>query len=93
MQARTTIVVSTTNGGPTHQSMPCTRCGGWMVDERCMDIGESLGGYWFWGQRCIQCGDIVDEVILRNRRLPIPSSVLGDDLHRMSASEAMVHAA
>lgn len=44
-----------------------------------MDIGESLGGYWFWGQRCIQCGDIVDEVILRNRRLPIPPPVLVGD--------------
>ncbi|MBA2486552.1 MAG: hypothetical protein H0V35_10725 [Nitrospira sp.] len=32
-----------------------------------MDIGESLGGYWFWAMRCVQCGDIIDEVILRNR--------------------------
>ena len=64
-----------------------------MVDERCMDIGESLGGYWFWGSGCIQCGDIVDEVILRNRRLPDSIFGAGDDLHRMSASEAMVHAA
>lgn len=48
----------------------CERCGGLMIDERCMDIGESLGGYWFWAMRCIQCGDIVDEVILRNRCRP-----------------------
>ena len=41
-----------------------------MIGERCMDIGESLGGYWFWAMRCIQCGDIVDEVILRNRCRP-----------------------
>ena len=46
------------------------RCGGLIIGERCMDIGESLGGYWFWAMRCIQCGDIVDEVILRNRHLP-----------------------
>jgi hypothetical protein len=45
----------------------CTRCGGLLVDERCMDIGESLGGYWFIALRCVQCGDIIDEVILRNR--------------------------
>ena len=32
-----------------------------------MDIGESLGGYWFIALRCVQCGDIIDEVILRNR--------------------------
>ena len=48
----------------------CERCGGLMIGGRCMDIGESLGGYWFWAMRCIQCGDIVDEVILRNRHLP-----------------------
>ena len=35
----------------------CERCGGLMIGERCMDIGESLGGYWFWAMRCIQCGD------------------------------------
>jgi hypothetical protein len=38
-----------------------------MVEERCMDIGESLGGYWFMALRCVQCGDLIDEVILRNR--------------------------
>jgi hypothetical protein len=51
--------------GPCDSS--CTRCGGLLVDERCMDIGESLGGYWFIAMRCVQCGDITDEVILRNR--------------------------
>jgi hypothetical protein len=35
-----------------------------------MDIGESLGGYWFMAMRCVQCGDIIDEVILRNRYAP-----------------------
>lgn len=50
-----------------HESCRCIRCGGFLVDERCMDIGESLGGYWFMAMRCVQCGDIIDEVILRNR--------------------------
>lgn len=50
-----------------HETCRCLRCGGFLVDERCMDIGESLGGYWFMAMRCVQCGDIIDEVILRNR--------------------------
>lgn len=54
-------------GQATVEPHCCGRCGGLLVDERCMDIGESMGGYWFWAMRCIQCGDIVDEVILRNR--------------------------
>jgi len=49
-----------------------------------MDIGESLGGYWFWAQRCIQCGDLVDEVILQNRSLPA---------HRVELEEEIVQAA
>ncbi|MDQ3235795.1 MAG: hypothetical protein M3Q07_28640 [Pseudobdellovibrionaceae bacterium] len=54
--------------GSAHCESPCcTRCRGLLVEERCMDIGESLGGYWFLAMRCVQCGDIVDEVILRNR--------------------------
>ncbi|MDR4480589.1 MAG: hypothetical protein R3B37_12710 [Nitrospira sp.] len=52
----------------------CTRCGGLLVDERCMDIGESLGGYWFMAMRCIQCGDLIDEVILRNRYAQLPAN-------------------
>ena len=30
-----------------------------------LDIGHIGVGYWAW--RCIQCGDIIDETILRNR--------------------------
>ena len=32
----------------------CTRCNGYLVHE-------------LWVHRCIQCGDVTDEVILRNR--------------------------
>jgi hypothetical protein len=45
----------------------CQRCGGTLVDEQCMDIGEEGSGNRFWGMRCIQCGDVIDETILRNR--------------------------
>ena len=43
-------------------SLACQRCGGILVGEHCMDIGNR-----FWGMRCIQCGDVIDETILRNR--------------------------
>ena len=48
-------------------SVACQRCSGNLVDEPCMDVGESGSGQTFWGQRCIQCGDVIDETILRNR--------------------------
>ena len=49
----------------------CRRCGGYLVDEHCMDvdlaIGENRQGNKFWAMRCVQCGDLIDETILRNR--------------------------
>ena len=51
----------------TPELMGCRRCGGMLVDEHCMDIGEEGSGHRFWGMRCIQCGDVIDETILRNR--------------------------
>lgn len=47
----------------------CHRCGGLMVREHCMDLLDSTGQLEFVAQRCVQCGDIVDPVILRNRAL------------------------
>ena len=39
----------------------CPRCGGLMVAEWCEDLSD------YRAQRCVQCGEIVDPVILRNR--------------------------
>jgi hypothetical protein len=43
--------------------MKCYRCGGTMVFEKFFGICEE-----FFGWRCIFCGEIVDKVILENRR-------------------------
>ncbi len=45
----------------------CTRCGGLMVTDFCMDLLFCIGETEFAAQRCVQCGEIVDPVILRNR--------------------------
>jgi len=42
--------------------MKCYRCGGAMVFEKFYGICE-----FFWGWRCVFCGEIVDQVILENR--------------------------
>ena len=41
----------------------CPRCGGLMVAEWCQDLSD------YSGQRCVQCGELIDPVILQNRRL------------------------
>jgi len=43
--------------------MRCEKCGGLMAREKYYGQEDD-----FIGWRCISCGDIVDEVILKNRR-------------------------
>jgi hypothetical protein len=40
----------------------CPRCGGLMVAEWCEDLSD------YTAQRCVQCGEVLDPVILQNRR-------------------------
>lgn len=55
---------------PTHMSDACRRCGGMLVDDHCMDMDFGINRRGCWAKRCIQCGDIIDETILRNRYAP-----------------------
>ena len=48
---------------PVRGSDRCPRCGGLMVSEWGADLMGNIG------QRCVQCGELVDSVILENRRL------------------------
>jgi hypothetical protein len=43
----------------------CIRCGGFMVPTRYMDLLD--GQLEFVAERCVQCGDVVDPIIRRNR--------------------------
>jgi len=56
----------------SHEST-CTKCGGLMVNDFCIDLLNSTGELEFAAKRCVQCGDIVDPVILRNRQRRIDS--------------------
>lgn len=47
----------------------CLRCGGFMVTEVSMDLMNSTSELECATRRCVQCGDILDPVILRNRSL------------------------
>ena len=49
-----------------HEST-CTRCGGLMVQDCCLDVLGNIGESEFAAKRCVQCGEVVDPVILRNR--------------------------
>lgn len=51
----------------------CRRCDGLMVHEHCSDLFDDTGKMDFPALRCIQCGEVVDPVILLNR-LRFPGS-------------------
>jgi hypothetical protein len=45
-----------------HSTDRCPRCRGLMVAEWCEDLSS------YTGQRCVQCGEVIDPIILQNRR-------------------------
>lgn len=47
----------------------CTRCGGLMVSDVCLDLMNSTSELMCTARRCVQCGDVIDAVIVRNRSL------------------------
>ncbi|HMS82765.1 MAG TPA: hypothetical protein PKD12_03840 [Nitrospira sp.] len=66
-------------------SRNCMRCGGLLVIERLDSAADSMFEQQVSALRCIQCGDILDRMILRNRLNPVTGrqaleeNTLGDD--------------
>jgi ribosomal protein S27AE len=57
------IETAARNWAKIHSTDRCPRCGGLMVAEWCLDLSD------YSGRRCVQCGELIDPVILENRRL------------------------
>lgn len=67
---KTSLETRDVKSTPSHRSIPhtshhaetCGRCGGFLVDDHCMDldIGAGREGYRFWAMRCVQCGDMIE---------------------------------
>jgi transcription elongation factor Elf1 len=49
------------------KTMNCQRCNGYMVRDSFVDQRDDTGGLLLEGWRCINCGEIVDPVVLTNR--------------------------
>lgn len=45
----------------------CIRCGGLMVSDFYMDLFNRFGELKCAAKRCVQCGEVLDPVIQRNR--------------------------
>ena len=69
--------------------MICTRCQGCMAKDHFINLMESAESMWIAGWRCLNCGNVLDPVMERNRRVqgitavvstaPVPGQVgIGD---------------
>ncbi len=50
-------------------SMPCSRCRGLMIVEQGFDSLTGAGPAAVPMRRCVQCGEVIDPMILQNRRV------------------------
>lgn len=48
--------------------MACRRCRGLTVVDHFIDMQDDRGHLWLCAWRCVNCGDVVEPGILRNRR-------------------------
>lgn len=55
----------------------CLRCGGLLLLTCYQDIHDDTGQIDFWALRCAVCGEVIDPVILKNRRAPAPNLYYG----------------
>lgn len=51
--------------------MNCPRCTGLMIRDDYLDMQDETGQSWFVAWRCLNCGDVLDPVILKNRSAPL----------------------
>lgn len=68
LKGKAESVGSLQRSAPPNFGITCHRCGGLMVREFCADLMRSTGDLDFLASRCIQCGEIIDPIILQNRR-------------------------
>jgi len=48
--------------------MQCPRCNGLMIRERFEDFLDDSGQVFFYGLRCLHCGEVLDPRIIKNRK-------------------------
>lgn len=66
--------------------MTCTRCQGYMAKDHFLDLMESAEDMWLAGWRCLNCGNVLDSVMERNRlqqRLAVVVSTVGEPAQKM----------
>jgi hypothetical protein len=66
-KAKNEQLANHTGSSAVQRGSTCNRCGGLMVNDSYIDLLNNVGEAKFAAKRCVQCGEVVDPVILRNR--------------------------
>ena len=61
----TTYIHAQAGPRPSQNAQACTRCAGLLIREGLFDLFDETGQIRRWAWRCIQCGNIVDSLILK----------------------------
>ncbi len=48
--------------------MSCSRCSGCMVEDFLLDMEDSSGPMWLPAWRCMNCGNVAETLLERNRQ-------------------------
>ncbi|MCE3224683.1 MAG: hypothetical protein K0S58_2863 [Nitrospira sp.] len=76
--------------------MSCSRCKGCMIEDYLLDMEDSSGPMWLKAWRCMNCGNVFDTVLERNRQtqgvkpISIPSELplpIHDEVIHASSEE------
>lgn len=49
-------------------TMSCSRCNGCMAEDFLLDMEDSSGPMWLQAWRCMNCGNLTESVLQRNRQ-------------------------
>ena len=79
-----------THGTPESLSTPqpehhiCPRCGGLLLTQHYIDLLDDTGQIDITAWHCTMCGEVLDPVILKNRRSPPPNLLYGTKQRKFS---------
>ena len=63
------MLTSTTIPQNYSGSEVCPRCHGFLILDDMIDVGDAVGLHLCFGMRCINCGNVVDPLIVHHQRI------------------------
>ena len=83
METRGTPKKSSSSAPQTGEDA-CARCGGLLLTQQYMDLLDDTGQIDITAWHCTMCGEVIDPVILKNRRSPPPNLLYGTKARKFS---------